>query len=96
MRHFLFLEEMNKLSAIFEVNPDSRHQHDLVMMCLQGVGKLIRESILKSLTLLYTLTHTHILHKQTKCTEHDKSQPLRYLPRVLLSHVRDHWFGFQM
>lgn len=74
-REFAFLQmsifmlgEMNKLPAIFEVNPDSRHQNDLVMMCLQGVGKVIREKIF-SQSLLLPLTHTKA--NKTNCIEFD-------------------------
>lgn len=62
---FFSLGEMNKLPAIFEVNPDSRHQNDLVMMCLQRVGESHqREDILSVL-----LTHTKT--NKTNCVEFD-------------------------
>lgn len=51
---------MNKVPVIFEVNPDSKHQNDLAMMCLQWGGEThLREYILKSLIPPYSHISTH-------------------------------------
>lgn len=52
---------MNKVPVIFEVNPDSKHQNDLAMMCLQWGGEThhLREYILKSLIGSYSHISAH-------------------------------------